>query len=98
MKFLSTSKNNALLLVNQTYTQKKHIEKDVLALLRKRSHIRTLSFKLNFLLSRYGGGQETTVVPLLSQTTQYAPFGSTLLAAHLRNYLHLPGYYFDQHQ
>ncbi|KAB7731370.1 redoxin family protein [Rudanella paleaurantiibacter] len=87
------SLDNALRLLDQTYAQRKLITQEVLALLRKRSQIRTLSFKLNFLLSRYGGGRDTTVISLLSQTTQQVPFDSTLLVAHLPDYLRLLGYY-----
>ena len=87
------SLENALHLVDQTYIQRNRITRNVLAILRKRGHIRILSLKLNILLSQYSGGQDTTVRVPMSQAAQQVPFDATLLATHLPDYARLLYFY-----
>ncbi|TAF95921.1 MAG: TlpA family protein disulfide reductase [Cytophagia bacterium] len=80
------SLDKALLLFDQTYAQRSRITPNVLTLLRKQGQIRILSLKLNILLSRYGGGQDTTVVTPMVQIIKQVPFDPTLLAARSLDY------------
>jgi peroxiredoxin len=80
------SLDKALLLFDQTYAQRSRITQNVLTLLRKQGQMRILSLKLNILLSRYGGGQDTTVVTPIVQLIKQVPFDPTLLAVRPPDY------------
>lgn len=83
------SLDKALLLFDQTYAQRNRITQNVLTLLRKQGQMRILSLKLNILLSRYGGGQDTTVVIPMVQIIKKVPFDPILLAVRSPDYFRL---------